>query len=103
MPSTLEWDKDSPFDYVIGFGRLMRPDDDWVDVVALRTFRFTSHSRYKALITGVNQYKAIAHYEDENHIPVYYLLYHPWQIPHAVTFPLMAGMRPQAPVMSAAV
>lgn len=90
-PDELEWDEDNPLDYMIGFGRLMRPDDDWADVVAPRNFRFTPHSRYRALITGVNQYKAIAQYEAGNHIPVYYLLYHPWQIPHTVTFPLTAG------------
>jgi hypothetical protein len=89
-PDELEWDEDSPLDYMAGFGRLMRRDDDWADVVAPRTFSFTPGSRYQALVTGVNQYKAIAQYEAANQIPVYYLLYHPWQIPHAVTFPLTA-------------
>ena len=39
-------------------------------------------------MTGVHQYQAIAQYETQRNIPVYYLLYHPWQIPHAVTSPL---------------
>jgi hypothetical protein len=41
-------------------------------------------------MSGVNQYKAIAQYEANRQIPVYYLLYNPWQIPHTVTFPLTA-------------
>jgi hypothetical protein len=90
-PDELEWDEDNPLDYVVGFGRLMQPDDDWADVIAPRPFSFTPQSRYKALVTGVNQYKAIAQYEAERQIPVYYLLYNPWQIPHTVTFPLAAG------------
>ncbi len=40
-PDELEWDEDSPLDYMTGFGRLMRRDDDWADVVAPRTFSFT--------------------------------------------------------------
>jgi hypothetical protein len=72
-------------------GRLMQPDDDWADVIAPRPFSFTPQSRYKALVTGVNQYKAIAQYEAERQIPIYYLLYNPWRIPHTVTFPLAAG------------
>lgn len=59
-PDELEWDEDNPLDYAIGFGRLFRPDDDWATVVAPHHFTFTEHSRYKALMTGVQQYKAIA-------------------------------------------
>jgi hypothetical protein len=40
-PDELEWDEDSPLDYMIGFGRLMQPDDDWADVIAPRPFSFT--------------------------------------------------------------
>jgi hypothetical protein len=42
-------------------------------------------------MTGVPQYAAIAQYETQRSIPVYYLLYHPWQIPHAVVLPLTAN------------
>ncbi|MFB9728695.1 hypothetical protein [Haloechinothrix salitolerans] len=87
-PDELEWDEDNPVDYVIGFGRLLRPDAEWAAVTAPRTFSFTPQSRYKALMTGVPQYQAIAQYERRNGIPVYYLLYHPWKIPHNVTYPV---------------
>jgi hypothetical protein len=87
-PDELDWDEDSPLDYMRGFGRLFRHDDDWAEVTAARTLSFTPQSRYKALMAGVPQYQAIARYEAQGNIPVYYLLYHPWQIPHTVTFPL---------------
>jgi hypothetical protein len=90
-PDELEWDEDNPLDYMIGFGRLFRPDDDWAAVTAPRPFSFTQQSRYKAPMTGVRQYQAIARYETDRKIPVYYLLYHPWQVPHTVTFPLRPG------------
>jgi len=87
-PDELEWDEDSPLDYIRGFGRFFRHDDDWGEVTRPRNFSFTPESRYKALMTGVPQYQAIAQYETRRNVPVYYLLYHPWQIPHTVTFPL---------------
>jgi len=90
-PDELDWDEDSPLDYMAGFGRLMREDDEWSTVTAPRPFSFRLESRYQSLVSGVNQYKAIALYETSNQIPVYYLLYNPWQLPHTVTFPLTAG------------
>jgi hypothetical protein len=87
-PDELEWDEDSPLDYTIGFRRLFKENDDWADVTAARSFSFTPKSRYKALMTGVHQYTAIAQYETARNIPVYYLLYQPWQVPHTVVFPL---------------
>ena len=90
-PDEQDWDEDSPLDYMTGFGRLFKPDDDWGSVIAPRRFGFTSESCYKALMTGVPQYAAIAQYETQRSIPVYYLLYHPWQIPHAVVLPLTAN------------
>jgi len=89
-PDEQDWDEDNPFDYMIGFRRLLKPDDDWASVVAPRRFGFTAESRYKALMTGVPQYAAIRQYETQRGIPVYYLLYHPLRIPHAVVLPLTA-------------
>jgi hypothetical protein len=87
-PDELEWDEDSPLDYMIGFRRLFKENDEWADVTAARSFSFTPKSRYKALMTGVRQYTAIAQYETARNIPVYYMLYQPWQVPHTVVFPL---------------
>lgn len=90
-PDELEWDEDNPLDYMIGFGRLFRQDDDWSQVTAPRPFSFTAQSRYKALMSGVPQYKAIEQYESAREIPVYYLLYHPLRLPHTVVLPLTNG------------
>ena len=65
----LEWDEDNPLDYVAGFGRLFRRDDDWAEVIAPRPFSFTPQSRYKVLVTSVLQYEAIARYEATRYIP----------------------------------
>lgn len=96
-PDELEWDEESPLDYMTGFGRLFQPDDEWTDVVAPRQFSFSDRSRYKALVTGLGQYKAITEYETRNSIPVYYLLYNPTQIPSTAVLPISPQERaPQA-------
>lgn len=94
-PDELEWDEDSPLDYMRGFGRLFRSDDDWSAVTSPRPFSFGVTSRYKALMTGVPQYQAIARYEAARDIPIYYMLYHPLQIPVTVVLPLTSD-RPTA-------
>src|SRR5579872_1321529 len=93
-PDELEWDEDSPLDYMVGFGRLFREDDEWRVVTAPRHFGFTEQSRYKALVTGLGQYAAITAYEQQHTIPVYYLLYNPTQIPTTATLPIEPGRRP---------
>jgi len=90
----LDWDEDNPLDYMVGFRRLYRGDEEWSNVVGPRRFGFTEQSQYKALVKGVQQYSGIASYETQRGIPVYYLLYNPWQVPHSVVFPLTAA--PQA-------
>ena len=62
-PDEQEFDEDVPLDYMIGSGRLFHSDDDWDAVTRTRVFSFTESSRYKALITGMTQYNAIASYE----------------------------------------
>lgn len=93
-PDELDWDEDSPLDYMIGFRRLLPDTDEWSAVMAPRRFSFTDQSRYKALVTGHTQYKAITDYENHRKIPVYYLLYNPVQIPSASVLPISPD-RPQ--------
>jgi len=95
-PDELDWDEDSPLDYAVGFARLYRSDEDWGQVMAPRQFTFTSQSRYKALVSGVGQYKAIANYEEQRKIPVYYLLYNPLDVPTTTTIPITPGRPPTA-------
>ncbi|WP_163513713.1 hypothetical protein [Fodinicola acaciae] len=90
-PNEQNWEEDSPLDYLVGFGRLYKQDDEWGDITTPRQFGFNTESRYKALVTGLRQYKSIGEFEQHQGVPVYYLLYHPWQIPHEVTQPLPAG------------
>lgn len=87
-PDELDWDEDNLLDYMIGFGGLLQPDDDWAKLTAPRPFTFRPQSRYKALLKDAPQYTAITAYETQQPVPVHYLLYHPLQIPHTVTVPL---------------
>lgn len=87
-PDELEWDEDSPLDYMVGFRRLLRQNEEWGAVVAPRRFSFGEESRYKALVTGLGQYKAITEYEQQRAIPVYYLLYNPARIPSIAVLPI---------------
>lgn len=90
-PDEQEFDEDSPLDYMTGFGRLFRGDDEWAAITEPRRFGFTPDSRYKALLTGVTQYRNIASFESQCDVPVYYLLYNPLQIPSSTTLPLTGG------------
>jgi hypothetical protein len=92
-PDELEWDEDSALDYMIGFRRLFPDEGQWSAVTAPRPFSFTEQSRYKALVTGVNQYRVIEDYESQRGIPVYYLLYNPVRLPSTVVFPISAGQQ----------
>jgi hypothetical protein len=87
----LEWEEDSPLDYMRGFGRLLHTNDEWAEIAAPRRFGFTHASQYKALVRGVGQYDRIRQYESERHVPVYYLLYNPRQIPSDSYVPISAA------------
>ena len=92
-PDELEWDEDSPLDYMVGFRRLFREDEEWGAGAAPRRFGFSYESRYKALVTGLGQYKAITEYENQRAIPVYYLLYNPARVPSTAVLPITPGER----------
>lgn len=97
-PDEQEFDEDVPADFMIGFGRLFRDDDDWAAVTEQRKFTFTDASSYKALFTGNTQYQSIAAYENRRDIPVYYLFYNPLLIPSTVMVPLVGGEPSDGPV-----
>jgi hypothetical protein len=93
----IDWDEDNPVDYMIGFGRLLQDDTDWGVVANPRRFTFTDESRYKALLKGDHQYKAIAAYQTSSRVPVYYLLYNPAQLPSTRELPARPGNIASAP------
>lgn len=96
-PIELDFEEDSPIDYMVGFGRLWRDEDSFLKITAQRTFSFTEKSRYEALIVDDDQYVAIRKYENDYKIPVHYNLYHPTKLPTTQTFPLVAGRRRMMP------
>ncbi|GAA1880729.1 hypothetical protein [Asanoa iriomotensis] len=87
-PDEQPFDEDTPIEYMAGFGRLFHSDEDWAAITEPRIFNFTEGSRYRALLTGVTQYNAIASYERQRNVPVYYLLYNPRQIPSSASVPI---------------
>jgi hypothetical protein len=87
----IDWDEDSPLDYMIGFGRLFADETDWATVAAPRQFTFTTESQYKALRKGAVQYDAIGGYEHRSGVPVHYLLHNPADLPYTRQVPAPAG------------
>jgi hypothetical protein len=88
-PREQPFEEDDLSDYGLGFIRLFKGDTTPAQVTTPRTLSFSDESRYQALRVGDGQYNAVAAYEERHQIPVYYLLYHPSRIPHAVTVPLI--------------
>jgi hypothetical protein len=74
-------------DYLVGMARLSVPDDPWVNIITGKTLSFTSDSEYRTLRRGDRQRQLIADYESKRGIPVHYLLYNPWSVPHQVLTP----------------
>lgn len=81
---------ETPEDYQIGMGRLVSDRITATSLTQAKTFQFTGESKYKTLAKDDRQYKAIAEYESTLQIPVHYLLYNPWVVPSAYSFPLEA-------------
>ncbi|MGE0538389.1 MAG: hypothetical protein AB7O68_25730 [Pirellulales bacterium] len=73
--------------YGIGFGRLFADDNDFGELVSSRKVKFAKTSTYKALRGRSQQTTVIDDYEKHTQIPVYYLLYNPFVIPHTVHVP----------------
>ncbi len=82
-----EYDEDERADYEIGFARLFRGSTSIEAVMSPRVFAFGDDSKYQALKVGDEQYRAVSSYESQHAIPVYYMLYHPPQIPSATEIP----------------
>lgn len=77
-------------DYEIGFARLADPEDQALSVGFETEFRFTSASHYGAIRQPSNQVSAIADYEQQVGLKVYYQLYNPWRVPFVQRIPLIA-------------
>ena len=75
-------------DYEIGFARLYKGTATLEAITQPKLFTFSDVSCYEMLKPGSAQYKAITDYERKFKIPVYYLLYHPWQIPYNRAIPV---------------
>jgi len=82
--------EEHPFDYVVGFGRLLPAEQEYKSAVKARVFSFVEDSRYRALEYGAPQYQAILAYEADTRVPVHYLLYNPLQLPVTVSYPVQA-------------
>jgi hypothetical protein len=71
-----------------GFSGLFASDDELANLSRSRTFTFSAQSSYKSLAPDNYQYDAVRHYEEQNDIPVYYLLYNPLVLPQSIELPL---------------
>lgn len=76
-------------DYRIGFGTLLPAATSLPSIARNQAFSFSDQSNYRALRVADNQWKAIEAYEAKYALPVHYLLYNPWTVPVAYSFPLV--------------
>lgn len=75
-------------DFRIGMGRLLAGGPSLPSIANQRKFQFTFDCLYGAIKVQDEQYNAIESYETEYSIPIYYLLYNPWEIPSLFTLPI---------------
>lgn len=88
-----ETDEEYVSRYRHGFGRLDLNDADFEAAIQSRHYELTPECRYKALRKNDDQFNAIREYEEHLEVPVYYLLYNPWQLPHFADVPLSPGFQ----------
>ena len=81
-------------DYEIGFARLADPEDQLLSMAFDTEFRFTDESAYGAIRQPSNQVTAIADYEKQVGLKVYYQLYNPWLVPFVQRIPLTGYVAP---------
>jgi hypothetical protein len=84
-----------PLDHEIGLARLADPEFLALPVGPSTKFRFTEDSRYGALRRDSNQVGAIADYQKEVGLRVYYQLYNPWTVPFTQQIPLAGYVPPE--------
>jgi hypothetical protein len=82
--------EESWLDYEIGFARLADPEDLSRSIALEAEFEFTTSCQYGALQAGSDQVTAIAEYQQENELAVYYQFYNPWRVPFKKVVPLSA-------------
>jgi len=81
-------------DYEIGFARLADPESLRQSVAFQADFQFDEKCRYGALSAKSDQVKAIADYQKQNKLPVYYQFYNPWRVPFTQRIPLSEFKKP---------
>lgn len=93
-PTTNRVREENRIDYVTGFARLADPEDLRTSIAVEAEFEFHEDCRFGALVAGSDQVRAIADYEKENDLLVYYQLYSPWSLPLVQRIPLSGFARP---------
>jgi hypothetical protein len=97
-PSNMAVTEEATVDYEIGFARLADPGDLQRANYFQTEYTFTDECLYGALIAGSDQVAAIADYQKEFSIPVYYQLYNPWTVPFVQRVPLSEYRTPDGPL-----
>lgn len=84
----LALEEDDYKNYRIGFGRLFGENELGESIFEPRQYSFLPGSRYKSITVDSKQKKNIEDYENASSIPIFYLLYNPWQIPWTAVLPV---------------
>jgi len=85
-----------PIDFEIGIARLADPEDLSVTMLDPVDYKFESTSTYAAVRSDSDQVRAIDEYMQHAHVPVYYQLYNPWDIPWMMSLPSTGPRLPEA-------
>jgi hypothetical protein len=93
-PATARVAEEGKTDYIVGFARLADPEDLARSISIEAEFKFTEECRYGALIGESDQVRAIAEYEEQSTLPIYYQLYNPWKLPYVQRVPISEHVRP---------
>jgi len=94
-PSSNTVQEEDRVDYEIGFARIADPESLQTSVAIQAEFEFNETCAYGALVAKSEQVTAIAKYEKENRIAVYYQFYNPWRVPFVQRIPLSQFNRPE--------
>jgi hypothetical protein len=86
-------------DYEIGFARLADPENMETPIGNEVEYEFNEDCRFGALEAGSDQVRAIADYEKQENLSVYYQLYGPWSIPIVQRIPLSSFAQPSTELM----
>lgn len=86
-PENLDVDTDDPVEFLYGLNGLLDPPEFTTPPLQPTTYRFTDSSIYGAIVSNSGQMKRIREFHEQFEESIFYLLYHPDEVPFEHTLP----------------